>query len=149
MISDKVVDEAIKQLFAHLPEAERKKEVENAKKILANEATAMCHGADAAAVAERTAAETFEQGQAASGLPTVEIPASELADGIAAFALFARAGLANSNGEARRLIRGGGGRVNDEQLKDENAPVTQDQADAEGVIKLSAGKKRHVLVKLG
>lgn len=143
------------RLFTELPldEIERLEglkdaEINDAKKVLANEATAMCHGADAAADAERTAAETFEQGQAASGLPTVGIPAAELADGIAAFALFARAGLANSNGEARRLIRGGGGRVNDEQLKDENAPVTSDQADAEGVIKLSAGKKRHVLVKL-
>ena len=109
----------------------------------------MCHGADAAANAERTAAETFEQGQSAAGLPTVDIPAAELADGIAAFALFARAGLATSNGEARRLIRGGGARVNDVQLKDENAPVSATEADADGVIKLSAGKKRHVLVRVG
>ena len=85
----------------------------------------------------------------AAGLPTIEIPAAELADGIAAFALFARASLATSNGDARRLIRGGGARVNDVQLKDENETVGADAADADGVIKLSAGKKRHVLVRLG
>ena len=144
------------RLFTDLPLAEIEKlealkdaEINEAKKILANHATAMCHGADAAAEAEKTAAETFEQGQSAAGLPTIDIPAAELADGITAFALFARAGLATSNGDARRLIRGGGARVNDVQLKDENAPVTADAADADGVIKLSAGKKRHVLVKLG
>ena len=144
------------RLFTELPldeivrlEALQDAEINEAKKILANKATAMCHGADAAAAAERTAAETFEQGQSAAGLPTIDIPAAEMADGIAAFALFARAGLATSNGDARRLIRGGGARVNDVQLKDENAPVAADQADADGVIKLSAGKKRHVLVRLG
>ena len=144
------------RLFTELPldeivrlEALQDAEINDAKKILANEATAMCHGADAAAAAERTAAETFEQGQSAAGLPTIDIPAADFADGIAAFALFARAGLATSNGEARRLIRGGGGRINDEQVKDENTQVDADLADADGVIKLSAGKKRHVLVKLG
>ena len=144
------------RLFTELPldetarlEALQDADINEAKKILANEATAMCHGADAAAAAERTAAETFEQGQSAAGLPTVDIPAADFAGGIAAFALFARAGLATSNGEARRLIRGGGARVNDEKLGDENAQIAADRADADGVIKLSAGRKRHVLVRVG
>ena len=142
------------RLFTDLPldeiaslEALEDADINEAKKILANEATTMCHGADAAAEAEMTAAETFEKGQSAAGLPTLEISAAELNDGIAAFALFARAGLATSNGEARRLIRGGGARVNGMPLKDENEPVGTALADAEGVIKLSAGKKRHVLVR--
>ncbi|NBP73315.1 MAG: tyrosine--tRNA ligase, partial [Alphaproteobacteria bacterium] len=67
--------------------------------------------------------------------------------GIAAFALFARAGLANSNGEARRLIRGGGARLNDQKIADENDNVSASDADGDGVIKLSAGKKRHVLIR--
>jgi len=122
-------------------------EINDAKKILATEATAMCHGRAAAEEAANTAAETFEQGQSAEGLPTVEVPAAELADGIAAFALFARAGLANSNGEARRLIRGGGARLNDQKIADENTNVSASDADGDGVIKLSAGKKRHVLIR--
>ena len=142
------------RLFTDLPleetqrlEALQDAEINDAKKILATEATAMCHGRAAAEEAANTAAETFEQGQSAEGLPTVEIPAAELAEGIAAFALFARAGLANSNGEARRLIRGGGARLNDEKIGDENANVSAAYADGDGVIKLSAGKKRHVLIR--
>ena len=142
------------RLFTDLPleetqrlEALQDAEINDAKKILATEATAMCHGRAAAEEAANTAAETFEQGQSAEGLPTVEIPAAELAEGIAAFALFARAGLANSNGEARRLIRGGGARLNDEKIGDENANVSAADADRDGVIKLSAGKKRHVLIR--
>ena len=103
----------------------------------------------AADAAAKTATETFEQGTASAGLPTVEIPASELAAGMPAYAIFARPGLAASNGEARRLIRGGGGRLNDVALTDENAVVTAADATADGAIKLSAGKKRHVLVRAG
>ncbi len=142
------------RLFTDLPLEETQRleslqdaEINDAKKILATEATAMCHGRAAAEEAANTAAETFEQGQSAEGLPTVEVPAAELADGIAAFALFARAGLANSNGEARRLIRGGGARLNDQKIADENANVSASDADGDGVIKLSAGKKRHVLIR--
>jgi len=142
------------RLFTDLPLEETQRleslqdaEINDAKKILATEATAMCHGRAAAEEAANTAAETFEQGQSAEGLPTVEVPAAELADGIAAFALFARAGLANSNGEARRLIRGGGARLNDQKIVDENANVSASDADGDGVIKLSAGKKRHVLIR--
>jgi len=142
------------RLFTDLPLEETQRleslqdaEINDAKKILATEATAMCHGRAAAEEAANTAAETFEQGQSAEGLPTVEVPAAELADGIAAFALFARAGLANSNGEARRLIRGGGARLNDQKIADENDNVSASDADGDGVIKLSAGKKRHVLIR--
>ena len=123
-------------------------ELNEAKKLLANAATMLCHGANAAAEAERTAAETFEKGQSSAGLPTVELPGTDLEEGIAAFALFARLGLARSNGEARRLIRGGGARLNDEKIGDENETVYAADADVNGVIKLSAGKKRHVLVRL-
>lgn len=144
------------RLFTELPldeiarlEALEDAQINDAKKILATEATAMCHGRDAAEAAARTAAETFEQGQSAAGLPTVEIPLAELTEGVSAFALFARAGLANSNGEARRLIRGGGGKVNDVAVADENMMISAADAGEDGAIKLSAGKKRHVLVRAG
>ena len=144
------------RLFTELPldeivrlEALRDADINEAKKILATEATAMCHGRAAAGAAATTAAETFEQGQSSAGLPTVEIPAAELDAGLPAFALFARAGLAASNGEARRLIRGGGARLNDVPVRDENAAVTAADAGADGALKLSAGKKRHVLVRAG
>jgi tyrosyl-tRNA synthetase len=144
------------RLFTELPldqiaqiESLEGAEINEAKKELANAATSLCHGVDAAAEAERTAAETFEQGQSSTGLPTVEISATELEEGIAAFALLARAGLAGSNGEARRLIRGGGARLNDRKIGDENEAVSAADADFDGVIKLSAGKKRHVVVRLG
>jgi tyrosyl-tRNA synthetase len=128
-------------------EALQDEEMNIAKKILATEATAMCHGRVAADEAAATATKTFEKGQIAGGLPTVNIPAGELTAGIAAFALLARAGLANSNGDARRLIRGGGARLNDEKIGDENTIVSAADSDGDGVIKLSAGKKRHVLVR--
>ncbi|MEZ5669490.1 MAG: tyrosine--tRNA ligase [Alphaproteobacteria bacterium] len=118
-----------------------------AKKVLATEATRMAHGDAAAEEAAETARRTFEQGAAAEGLPTVEVPAAELAAGIAAFALMARAGLAESNSAGRRLIQGGGGRLNDQRLDDENRLVTSADLSAEGTLKLSAGKKKHVLVR--
>ncbi|KIM00128.1 Tyrosyl-tRNA synthetase [Paramagnetospirillum magnetotacticum MS-1] len=120
-------------------------EINEAKKILANEVTRLCHGEAAAIQAAETARKTFEEGMAATDLPTIEIPAAELAAGIPAFALFVRAGLAASNGEARRLLKGGGGKVND-QAVDEARPVgSADLKD--GAVKLTAGKKRHILVK--
>jgi tyrosyl-tRNA synthetase len=122
-------------------------ELNEAKKILADNATMLCHGEAAAKEARATAEATFEQGAAAAGLPTIEVPASELAGGISVIDLFCRAGFAGSNGEARRLIRGGGGRLNDAVISDETMSVTGADADAAGVIKLSAGKKRHVLVR--
>jgi tyrosyl-tRNA synthetase len=142
------------RLFSTLPmdeiarlEALEGAELNDAKKILANAATTMCHGADAAKAAEETARKTFEQGGAAEGLPTIEVASSDLGEGIAAFELFRRANLAQTGGEARRLIKGGGGRLNDVQIKLETDLITLADCNADGAIKLSAGKKRHVLVK--
>jgi len=122
-------------------------EINEAKKILANEATALCHGADAAAAAAETARKTFEQGVIADDLPTIEVAAGDLEAGVPAFDLMRRAGLAGSNGEARRLIKGGGARINDAVIGEETAQVTMSDVNADGVIKLSAGKKRHALVR--
>jgi tyrosyl-tRNA synthetase len=118
-----------------------------AKKLLADEATALAHGPAAAAAAAETARKTFEEGALGEGLPTIDVPKAELAAGIAAFELLRRAGLATSNSEARRLIKGGGARVNDEKVADEKDLVTLTQTTGDGVIKLSAGRKRHALVR--
>ena len=122
-------------------------EVNEAKKILATEATAMCHGRAAADAAAATARETFEGKGTASDLPTIMIPADELESGLPAFALLARAGLVKSNGEGRRLLRQNGARLNDEVLQPEDRLVTSSDAGPDGAIKLSVGKKRHVLVR--
>ncbi|HYE01259.1 MAG TPA: tyrosine--tRNA ligase [Alphaproteobacteria bacterium] len=143
------------RLFTDLPMAEIARlealqgaEINEAKKVLAGEVTRLARGEDAAREAAETARRTFEQGQAAEGLPTVEVPGAQLAAGIGVLELFRLAGLAATNGEARRLIQGGGARVNDAAVEDERRTVgTADLAD--GVIKLSAGKKRHVLVRAG
>jgi tyrosyl-tRNA synthetase len=116
-------------------------EINQAKIVLATETTALAHGRDAAAQAAETARKTFAEGETAEGLPSIEIPAAELAAGIPAFALFVRAGLSASNGEARRLIRGGGARLNDVAITDEAQAISGAR-----VIKLSAGKKHHVLL---
>ena len=141
------------RLFTELPldevarlEALEGAELNDAKKVLADEATKLCHGEAAASEARATAEQAFEQGTLADGLPTIEVDGAELAAGIAVIELFCRAGLAGSNGEARRLIRGGGGRLNDTQISDETLVVTAADGNADGLIKLSAGKKRHVLV---
>ncbi len=121
-------------------------EINEAKKILATEATALVHGRSAAEAAAETARKTFEEGALASSLPTIEIPVAELDAGLGALAAFVRAGLAGSNGEARRQVAGGALRINDVALSDERARLTT--ADCvEGVIKLSSGKKKHVLLK--
>ncbi|GAB4393444.1 MAG: tyrosine--tRNA ligase [Kiloniellaceae bacterium] len=123
-------------------------EINEAKKILAFEATKLCRGEAAAAEAAETARQTFEEGKSAEGLPTIEVSAEELGGGLPAFELMRRAGLAKSNGEARRLIKGGGGRLNDVAIQDEMQTVGLDDLGPEGSLKLSAGKKRHALVKL-
>jgi len=122
-------------------------EVNEAKKVLATEATALVHGRPAAEEAAETARRTFEEGALAETLPTVEIPASELDTGIGVLAAFVRAGLASSNGDARRQIKGGGIRVNDAAVSDEKMLLTRAQLTPERVIKLSLGKKKHVLLK--
>ena len=121
-------------------------EINEAKKVLATEATALAHGRAAADAAAETARRAFEEGEAAETLPTVSVPRDELAAGIPAFRLFTLAELAKTNGEARRLIRGGGARVNDAPLTDEGRVISL--ADLRGdVIKLSAGRKHHRLVR--
>ncbi len=121
--------------------------INEAKKALATEATALLHGRETAEGAAETARRAFEEGAAADTLPTHLVAGADLAVGIAAIRLFADSGLALSLGEARRLIRGGGARVNDVALKDEAAVVTE--ADLrDGAVKLSAGKKQHRLVRI-
>ena len=122
-------------------------EINEAKKVLALEATKLLHGSDAARDAAETARRTFEQGGIGGDLPTIAVSAAELAAGIPISILLHRANLAESNGEARRLIRGGGAKLNDRKIEDENLVVAPGMA-VNGVIKLSAGKKRHALVKV-
>ena len=117
-----------------------------AKIILANEVTALLHGAEAAATAEATAREVFERGGSGDDLPTLTLSAAEIADGISVAQLITRTGLAASGKEAKRLIAEGGARMNDQALTDAGLMVTA--ADLTQPIKLSAGKKRHALVVL-
>jgi tyrosyl-tRNA synthetase len=122
-------------------------DINQAKKVLATEATALCHGREAAAAAAETARAVFESGGSGSELPQTEVPRHELARGMPAFELFTLSGLAASNGESRRLIRGGGARINDRVVDNETKPVSVADLDAKGVLKLSAGRKRHALVR--
>jgi tyrosyl-tRNA synthetase len=142
------------KLFTTLPLAEIEKlaalqgaEINEAKKALADAATTLLHGADAARTAAETARRTFEEGAIAENLPTVEIPSAELDAGISVLAAFVKAGLVASNGEARRQIKGGGLRVNDAPVADEKMTLTPKDLTAEGVVKLSFGRKRHVLLR--
>jgi tyrosyl-tRNA synthetase len=121
-------------------------EINEAKKILATEATAVVHGRDAANAAAETARKTFEEGALAESLPTINIPRAELDAGVGVLAAFVNAGFVASNGEARRQIKGGGLRVNDVAVTDEKMMLTPALL-TEGVIKLSLGKKRHILLK--
>ncbi|QQP90851.1 tyrosine--tRNA ligase [Skermanella sp. TT6] len=121
--------------------------INEAKKRLAFETTRMCHGEAAALEAAETARRTFEQGGLAEGLPTVGIARAELDAGIPVIDLLVRADLAASKGEAKRLIKGGGARLNDAVVVDEAQVTGTGDLNAEGVLKLSAGKKRHALVK--
>jgi tyrosyl-tRNA synthetase len=122
-------------------------EINEAKKALADAATTLLHGADAARVAAETARQTFEEGKVAENLPSIDISRGELEAGIGVLASFVKAGLVASNGEARRQIKGGGLRVNDASVTDEKMTLTPSDLTAEGVIKLSMGKKRHVLLR--
>jgi tyrosyl-tRNA synthetase len=141
------------RLYTDLPLAEIARlevldgaEINEAKKILATEATALLHGAAAAEQAAETARRAFEQGEAVDTLPGVDVARGELEAGIPAFRLFAIAGLVASNGEARRLIRSGGARVNDQPVQDEGQTIgVADLRD--GAVKLSAGRKQHRLVR--
>lgn len=141
--------------FTDLPLSEIEKlealqgaEINEAKKVLATEATRMLHGDAAAQAAAETAQKTFEQGAAGAALPEITLPASELATGIALAELFRRAGLVKSTGEAKRLVQGGGAKVNDEKVADVATLINDSALNAEGFIKLSAGKKKHAIVKV-
>ena len=122
-------------------------EINEAKKILANEATGLLHGAEAAQGAAETARRTFEEGALAESLPTVGVPSAEFDAGLGVLAAFVRAGLVASTGEARRQIRGGGLKVNDETVADERAILGRAALGAAGVVKLSLGRKKHVLLR--
>jgi tyrosyl-tRNA synthetase len=122
-------------------------EINEAKKALADAATTLLHGRDAARIAAETARQTFEEGAIAENLPSVEIAHSEFETGIGVLAAFVKAGLVASNGEARRQIKGGGLRVNDVAVSDEKMVLKPADLTPEGAIKLSLGKKRHVLLK--
>jgi tyrosyl-tRNA synthetase len=142
------------RLFTELPideiarlEALEGGEINEAKKILATEATALCHGRAAADAAAETAREVFEGGGSGADLPQTTVPRDLLERGVAAVELFNRAGLAASNSEARRLIRGGGARINGTTVDDETRIVRLADLDPQGVLKLSAGRKRHALVR--
>jgi tyrosyl-tRNA synthetase len=137
------------KLFTTLPLAEIAKlealggaEINEAKKILANAATSLLHGRAAADEAAETARKTFEKGESAAGLPTFGLP---VATGI--LQVMTAVGFANSNGEAKRAIQGGAIRINDKLVTDEKLILTPDMFVAYPVIKLSMGKKRHVLIK--
>jgi len=122
-------------------------EINDAKKILADEATRLCRGDAAAELARSTAETTFEQGGMGEDLPSIDVARADLDAGIGVLAVFTMAGLSASNGEARRLIRGGGAKINDQAVSDEKTTVSSEQINSDGVIKLSAGKKRHALIK--
>jgi tyrosyl-tRNA synthetase len=122
-------------------------EINEAKKVLATEATALVHGRAAAEEAAATARKTFEEGALAQTLPTVEIPRGEVEAGFGVLTAFHKACLVASNGEARRQIKAGGLKVNDVTVTDEKLALTPKDLSPEGVIKLSLGKKRHVLLK--
>lgn len=122
-------------------------EINEAKKILANEATKLCHGDRAAKQAAETAQKTFEEGGVGKDIPSFTLPKDELGKGIAIYDLIRRTGLAESGGEAKRLVRGGGARINDAKIEDENELIGPTYFKS-GSLKLSAGKKKHVLVKL-
>ncbi|HEX3429582.1 MAG TPA: tyrosine--tRNA ligase [Rhizomicrobium sp.] len=142
------------RLFTDLPENEIRRleslqgsELNEAKKVLATEATALCHGRKAAEEAAETARRTFETGELDTNLPTVEIPRDKLADGILVANLAQLAGLTASTGEARRLMQSGGLRLNDKVVSDPKAGTSLADLGAQGVMKISIGRKKHALIK--
>ena len=150
---DADVDRFLK-LFTELPLNEIAKlaklkgaELNEAKKILATEATALVHGRDAADRAAETARTTFEKGEIAQSLPTLEVPRADLEKGLGVLNASILAGFVQSTGEARRQIKGGGIKVNDEPVSNERQLLTPSDLRPDGVIKLSLGKKRHALIR--
>ncbi len=121
--------------------------INEAKKVLATEATAMIHGRDKAEAAAETARKAFEEGQSAEGLPTVEVASADLEAGLGVLNAFVTAGLCASNGDVRRNIKGGAVKINDKGEQDANRQLTPVDVTEDGIIKLSLGKKKHVLLK--
>jgi tyrosyl-tRNA synthetase len=122
-------------------------EINEAKKILATEATTLVHGREAAEAAQETARVTFEEGRTATTLPSVTLPRGRIEDGLGVLDAFVEAGLVASTSEARRQIKGGGLRVNDERIDDVAATITAKDLTQDGAVKLSLGKKKHVLIR--
>jgi tyrosyl-tRNA synthetase len=142
------------KLFTTLPMAEIARlaalqgaEINAAKITLATEATALLHGREAAEAASETARKTFEEGTLAADLPTIEVSGAEIAAGLGLLSAFVKAGIVPSTGEARRQIKSGGLRLNDALLSDERAGLVAGDFNADGIAKLSMGKKKHVLLK--
>jgi tyrosyl-tRNA synthetase len=142
------------RLFTTLPmheikklEALKDKEINEAKKILAFEATKLCHGEKAAQDAQATAQKVFEQGGVGGDLPSITIEGSRFAKPVPVVDLLVEAKLAASKGEARRLIQGGGAYVNDNKVENTEHTVSDQDFTKDGYIKLSAGKKKHALVR--
>jgi tyrosyl-tRNA synthetase len=124
-------------------------EINAAKKVLATEVTALCHGREEAERVAKAAQELFETGHTADALPSLILSKAELTAGVPAFALLVKAGLATSNSEARKLIAQKGAKLNDRPIDDERMSVTGDLLLADGTLKLSKGKKQHVIVRIG
>jgi tyrosyl-tRNA synthetase len=141
------------KLFTTLPLDEiarlEKGHINDAKKVLAFEATKLCHGEDNAISARDTAQKVFEQGGVGGDLPSIKVDTARLEAGIAVIDLLVEAGLAASKGEARRLVQGGGIKCNDALVNDPTAKIVTNDLGGEGYIKLSAGKKKHALVHTG
>jgi tyrosyl-tRNA synthetase len=142
------------RLFTELPESEITKlealegaEINQAKIILANEVTSLCHGADAARQAEQTARQSFSQGVIAEGLPKLDIDKADMAS-LSVIDAFVQSGLAASKGEVRRLIRGGGARLNNQAISDEDRLLLADDFDTDGRAQIAAGKKRRAILQL-
>jgi tyrosyl-tRNA synthetase len=142
------------KLFTELPLSEiarleklESSDINEAKIVLANEATTLCHGQEAAAAAAETARRVFAEGGIGEELPVIEVTRAQLEQGQAAINLFHRAGLAASVGEVRRLFRGNGARINDQPVSDEKRMLTAADLNSDNAIKLSAGRKRHALIK--
>ncbi|MBD8875733.1 tyrosine--tRNA ligase [Roseibium polysiphoniae] len=122
-------------------------EINEAKKVLATEATAMIHGREAAEAAAETARKAFEEGAMAQGLPSIEVPQAELEAGIGVLSAFVTAGLCASNGDVRRNIKGGAVKINDKGEQNDKRQLSLADVTEDGVIKLSLGKKKHVLLR--
>lgn len=144
------------RLFTEMPDDEIAKlealegqDINEAKKVLATEITALLHGRAAADQAAETARKTFEEGTLADSLPTVTVARARLDAGIGVLDLFVETGMADSKGEVRRLIKQGGVKINDKGVPNDSASVTANDLTADGFIKLSIGKKKHTLVNVG